>query len=40
MGTSITHVEKEEGDLVLYFIQRKLAEEHLEQIRLTIHQKS
>ena len=40
MGTLIIHVEKEEGDLVLYFIPRTLLEDHLEQIRLSIHRKS
>ena len=40
MGPLIAHLEKEEGDLVLYFIQSKLVEENLEQIRLPIHQQS
>ena len=40
MGTLITHVDKEEGDIVLYFIQRTLVEDHLETIIIPIHQKS
>ena len=40
MGTLITHVDKEEGDIVLYFIQRTLVEDHIYQIRLLIRQQS